>query len=236
MSSSPSSPVEGLFADSGRDLTGPVVTILVGPAEKSVFIHRTLLTSKSAFFNAALAGPWAESTTGIIRLSDEDPELFSLYASWIYNHEWAKDADGKEATFHTCCHLFVLADKLGSEALQNAAIDKLREYGMRPHLELSVETISFVYGATLPGSVLRKLVTDILAWEMDPISFRGLITAAPECLYDAFRVCTNRLPIDSKVPLPYQDDQACKNYHIHYEGSFCSLPSNLGTGEDQSQV
>ncbi|KAL8744271.1 MAG: hypothetical protein Q9184_008019, partial [Pyrenodesmia sp. 2 TL-2023] len=149
-------------------LTGPVATILVGPAEESIFIHRNLLTSKSAFFNAALAGPWAESTTGVVRLSEEDPELVSLYASWIYNHEWAKDADGKEATFDTCCRLYVLADKLGSEALQNAAIDRLREYGMRSQVGLSVNTISFIYGATLPGSVLRKLVTDMLAWEMNP--------------------------------------------------------------------
>ncbi|KAL8637974.1 MAG: hypothetical protein Q9226_009046 [Calogaya cf. arnoldii] len=63
-------------------LTGKVVTVLVGPTETPFCIHWGLLTSKSSFFNAALTGPWQESTEGKVELADEDPELFSIYVLW----------------------------------------------------------------------------------------------------------------------------------------------------------
>lgn len=231
-----------MITDSSRGLTSEVVTILVGPTETPFSIHRGLLTSKSAFFNAALAGSWQEATSGTVRLSDEDPELFTLYFLWMYDRVWTKDERGEELTFNACCRLYVLADKLASETLQNLAIDKLREYGMRPHSELDVgfniETISFVYGATLRGSVLRNLVVDILAWRMKIPSFRGLIDAAPECLYDALRVCTKHMDHLHKGAPPYKDKSAfCKKYHVHRDGDTCCSPApNPGTGDGKSQA
>lgn len=244
MSSSPSVPAQTLITDRSRGLTGPVVTILVGPAENPFSIHRDLLTSKSTFFNAALAGTWAESTTGIVHLRDDDPELFSLYGRWIYGWEWTKDGNGEELRFEACCRMYVLADKLGSETLQNLAVDKLREYALRSQEDgqvcLNVATISFVYGATTSRSGLRKLVADMLAWQMSVPSFKGLIDAAPECLYDALRVCKrriNRLPKDQKGSRPYRDKGAfCESYHVHHDGSTCSLPGNPGTGEGESKA
>lgn len=207
--------------------------MLVGIVETPFSIHRDLLTSKSTFFNAALAGSWKEAATGRIRLTDEDPELFSVYVLWIYNQDWKSTGAGKAISFDACCRLYVLADKLGSEVLQDVAIDKLCEYAMGNGAEIHVAAISFVYGATLPGSVLRRLLADLLAWELDVTKFKALIDAAPECLYDALKVCTDLLTVNSKVAPPYRDESACKNYHVHQDGKPCSFPSKRKTGQDK---
>ena len=63
----------------------PIIKILVGVAEASFHVHKTLLVNQSLYFNAALTGDWKEASSGLVRLSDVKVESFELFVSWIYN-------------------------------------------------------------------------------------------------------------------------------------------------------
>ncbi|KAL8765933.1 MAG: hypothetical protein Q9209_007130 [Squamulea sp. 1 TL-2023] len=189
VSSSPNTFRRPMLGSAGffTGLTGEIVTIFVGAAETPFSIHQGLLMSKSAFFNAALTGSWKEATESKIRLIDDDPEIFSSYVLWIYNQDWNTSRNGEELSFDACCRLYVLANKLESEALQNSVIDQLREYAGREVPGWKPNTIGYVYGTTSPGSPLRRLIVDLLVWEMNLSEFKGLIGLALECLYDALK-------------------------------------------------
>ncbi|KAL8734578.1 MAG: hypothetical protein Q9166_001478 [cf. Caloplaca sp. 2 TL-2023] len=205
-------------------LTGEAINVFVGTSKKPFIVHRDLLIAKSTFFNAALTGTWKEATEGKIRLTEEDPAIFSTYVLWIYNQNWTCDGDGKELTFDACCRLYILADKFGSEALQNLAIDKLRHRVMGKHTGLHLPTIAFAYEATLPGSPLRKLLADYIVLKADSTKCKSLIDVAPECLFDAFKICKDRIPLSSRGVAPYDDQFACGNYHVHRDGNICPSP------------
>ncbi|KAI4283783.1 MAG: hypothetical protein L6R38_001948 [Xanthoria sp. 2 TBL-2021] len=210
----------GLYGALG--LTGKVVTILVGTAETPFSIHWGLLTSKSTFFNAALTGSWKESSEGKIRLVEDDPELFSTYVLCIYNQDWTLDQNGKALSSDAHCRLYIMADKFGSEASQNLIIDNLRERATRSKFEMRFTTFGYVYDNTLPGNPLRKLLADFLAWKLSLPYYKSLVDVAPQCLYDALEVYEKRLSLGSKATTPYHDTVACKNYHIHQDGTSCS--------------
>ncbi|KAI4268569.1 MAG: hypothetical protein LQ337_007768, partial [Flavoplaca oasis] len=203
------------------NLSGKVIKVLVGPSEYCFSIHWGLLTSKSTFFNAALTGSWTEAEEDTVRLVEEVPELFAIYVVWIYGHDWTVDHLGREYGLATSSRLYVLADKLGSEELGNLIIDRIRAIVAGPDVFLSCETIEFVYDNTLPKTPLRRLLVDILTWELKPD--KNLVTEVPECLYDIVWVFINRQNKKISDKKPYADNTACKNYHIHRDGTPCPL-------------
>ncbi|KAL8787675.1 MAG: hypothetical protein Q9213_002106 [Squamulea squamosa] len=201
-------------------LSGEIVTVVAGAAETPFHIHRGLLMSKSAFFDAALTGSWKEATEGKIRLIDDDPEIFSSYVLWIYNQDWKSSRNGEELCFDACCHLYVLADKLGSEALENSAIDQLCQYAARDAPGWMPKTVRYVYDTTSPGSPLRRLMADFLAWEMNLSEFKGLVDLAPACLYNALKVCVDRLLTVAGGTFPYDGKTALAQARILRESKF----------------
>ncbi|KAI4107883.1 MAG: hypothetical protein LQ339_002493 [Xanthoria mediterranea] len=206
-------------------LTGKIVTVLVGIAGTPFCIHWGLLTSKSTFFNAALTGSWQECSDGKIRLVEEDPELFSTYVLWIYNQDWTVDETngGKPLSSDAHCKLYILADRFGSESLQNQIVDRLRDRAAatRSRFEMRVKTFGFVDENTVEGAPLRRLLVDFLVWRLSLKLYGELVEVAPQCLYDALEVYGKRCS-EFKMEPPYRDSVACKNYHVHQDGTACS--------------
>lgn len=205
-----------------------VVTILVGPEEAPFHVHKALLSSKSKYFKAAFEGSFKEASEKKIRLRDEDPELFPHYILWVYNYAVELPGPDDEADFAMgeWCHLCVLAEKLGSEALQNLVMDKLCQHtanGM--DRVVTAKTINFVWGATLPGSGLRKILVDLVAWQCYSDHQPDLVDATPEYLCDVLEVCTRRLPRrlrDEVAPFDESTPKRCRNYHSHRSSTACS--------------
>ncbi|KAK3070786.1 hypothetical protein LTS18_015014, partial [Coniosporium uncinatum] len=63
--------------------TGRVIRILIGPSAEEHGVHESMLMS-SSFMKAALSGEWEEARSGIVKLPDEKPEVFSTYTQWLY--------------------------------------------------------------------------------------------------------------------------------------------------------
>ncbi|KAF2122073.1 hypothetical protein BDV96DRAFT_682091 [Lophiotrema nucula] len=66
-----------------------MVKIIVGKEEKqqSFTVYENIITSRSAFFCAALNGKWVESQDKIVKLPDEDPESAALYLQLIMTNK-----------------------------------------------------------------------------------------------------------------------------------------------------
>ncbi|KAL8995561.1 MAG: hypothetical protein Q9169_004734 [Polycauliona sp. 2 TL-2023] len=202
-------------------LMNEVVTIFVGPGETPFYIHSQLLTPKSAFFKAALAGPWRESAERVIYLPEDDPKLFGNYVLWVYDYPNPLYPNNVSFSNDELCQLYVLGDKLGSEAWQNMIIDKICKRATRrsdQHVfAIPDSTFEYVYDNTPPGSRLRKVLADFLAWNRFPPSM-ALVDVAPECLFDAVgRRSVACIP----GPAPYCGSGACKEYHVHRNGVAC---------------
>ncbi|KAL8669248.1 MAG: hypothetical protein Q9168_006148 [Polycauliona sp. 1 TL-2023] len=173
-------------------LTDEVVAVLVGPEKTPFYIHKGLLCSKSAFFRAAFEGSFREASEKQIYLEEENPEVFQHYAAWIYSPQLESfggatmtglDMDGY-------CRLYLLAEKLSTDALQNMALDKISINGIVQFATIS--TIQHVYENTLPESRLRKLLVDLQSYQyfLTPND----VNLPAEFLHQVATVCINRLP------------------------------------------
>ncbi|KAL8770664.1 MAG: hypothetical protein Q9209_003732 [Squamulea sp. 1 TL-2023] len=225
----------GLF----MGLLDEVVAVFVGSDEVPFNIHKGLLCSKSTNFKAAFEGSFEGVMIKKLYLADEDPEIFGHYVMWVYNQDLKFPDIWNESVLSNLCHLYVLADKLGSEVLQNIVIDKILGYylsetkdddpkGGDSHLSywhMSPTTLRYVYDATPPGSVLRSILVDILVWQVDFCMNPGLADAPPEFLYEALKVCETHLPLfpgkDDDVAPYFENKAVCKKYHTHKSSKEC---------------
>jgi hypothetical protein len=47
-------------------------------------VHEPLITSRSPFFRNALQGRWQEAQERTVNLTEDDPEVFTLYTNGLY--------------------------------------------------------------------------------------------------------------------------------------------------------
>lgn len=121
-------------------------TILVGPYEQK-FIAHTCFLREIPFFRGCLDAKMQESAEGLVRLPEDDPEVFSQILSWTYGAKFnndlvaiAKDRTSSNGTtakarafcahrLDVCINLiktYSLAQKFLAEPIQNAVLDELR--------------------------------------------------------------------------------------------------------------
>jgi hypothetical protein len=159
-----------------------------GDKRKSFLVHKDLIVSRSDFFARALNGKWKEDDDNVVKLTEDEPEIFGLYIQLLYSGklplqdtpstkdggkvntnresaEKAKDYDGDSINeeFRKLCQVYVLSDKLQDTTAKNAIIDAYIE-STNQHLKgglPSLEEIKIVYSGTLPSSAMRRLIVDL---------------------------------------------------------------------------
>ena len=202
-----------------------VVAVYVGYDKRPFQIHKQLLCSKSTYFKAAFEGSFKEASEKKLHLLDEDPNIFQFYAIWIYNpHLEIRGNTDKVFDVNLCCRLYILADKLGSQNLQNTVMDVMHKNITDNNLiDMKSETVNFVYNNTLPGSVLRNILVHALAWQMIAAGHPDLVNAVPEFLFAALKICTERLPERLRDEIGPLDEDRCDIYHVHEDGVVCPI-------------
>ncbi|MCJ1486615.1 hypothetical protein MMC06_006793, partial [Schaereria dolodes] len=141
------------------------ITAVVGEDRTEFRIHRGLLCEYSHYFRAALGGSFAEATTGIVELIDEDLETFGIFYTWLYSGLIVVEVDGEEEAVSTyqLVRLYAFADRRGIAKLRNDCINNLLAYLTRRKIQYIIACSEELYDTTSSVSHLRMLVADSLA-------------------------------------------------------------------------
>jgi hypothetical protein len=143
-----------------------MVTIIVGKGEgKQWILPERLLCDKVPYFAAEFRGDFIEGNKRVIRLVDDNPDIFALLVKWLLG--WALpypergfDAETSESIFKWF-QLYVLADKLGVGDLCSEVIDPIDERSKLINQLPSPDLVVFTYENTVDASPLRETLIKI---------------------------------------------------------------------------
>jgi hypothetical protein len=148
--------------------------VVVGkePTQEHFSVHEGIMCARSEFFRRAMNGNWAERAERLIRLPEDDPEIFAIYVNLVYTNVVAtrpavevKTTDIFTSEFIELSKLYVLAEKLCDIAAKNAAIEsfmataKERDSGNTQY-NPSMSAAKIMYAGTPKGSLGRQLIVD----------------------------------------------------------------------------
>ncbi|KAL2356092.1 hypothetical protein BJ546DRAFT_1059509 [Cryomyces antarcticus] len=145
--------------------------ILVGPgrAPTRFLIHYELLTGCSRFFSAALDSTFAEGLSKSITLPEEKLEPFEFFVHWLYTGELGPAGDlfnkAGSPMYFMLLEIYGLADRLGIEALRNAAVDRIALLSEGTNSVPTPSDTWIVYDGLRDSAPVRALVLDLFAFK-----------------------------------------------------------------------
>lgn len=192
-------------------------------------LQQEVLARQSDFFKAALKKEWAKRsaedvTTVIICMPADYPEVFSIYAEWLYsgaiysiNNTAASQIDTE---FKELALAHILGEKLIDRTFKNAIIDAFIEK------IISDRTIDpalpvLVYDNTPSPSPLRRLLVDIYVQHGGPSLVtmdRSTAHLAPDFLIEFNTELYNKRSSPATGPIWMQS--ICARYHEHGKTDF----------------
>ncbi|KUJ17041.1 uncharacterized protein LY89DRAFT_718733 [Mollisia scopiformis] len=146
------------FAD---DLGNEIVLITIGVApNQEIFpIHKTLLCSRSTFFDRMFNGGFREASTQSASLPEDNIDAFKVYVTWLYRN--IIEVPKKAPIAPVLIRLFAFAEKYCLEELVDNTMDylvgHLHDKNAIPWLDLMVSS----YASTHTKSKLRILMSRI---------------------------------------------------------------------------
>ncbi|KAJ9667446.1 hypothetical protein H2201_002314 [Coniosporium apollinis] len=139
-----------------------VFEVHVGAEPVRFVLHEVLACRACPFFEKAIQGGFAEASSRVIMLTEDEPETFSEVVSWIY-----RDLLFTEITLPEypedirLCKLWVLADKLCMPALQNRVMELITDKALAQNHVAPTATLDWIWQHTSQGSKLRFAFVDI---------------------------------------------------------------------------
>lgn len=132
-------------------------TILVGPEQSVYKVPQGRLTMHSSVFERMCSAPFLESTERVIKLPEEDPNVFEDFIDWMYSSNPHVDFNkGTEAIFE----LAIFAEKYQICHLKNQISDLLKRDWK--YISFNSEIVDRVYNSVPEGAILRQLCSWIL--------------------------------------------------------------------------
>ena len=208
--------------------------MVVGPTGNTRTWHlpKKLLVNASPFFAAALNGSFAEATSKVINLPEDNTDAFALFIRWLFvgkisgnlfNPKDNLTGDeilgtydaGTDGLLHTTAILVylqacILGDKLRCLAFQNLAMLEL----INNHRtgDVTPETIRVIYEQSGLGSKLRRFATDMFRYAlqigdlpMDTAVFASTSKIAEEFALDFLKACVEE--DDGEAILPFSQKE-----------------------------
>lgn len=151
--------------------------------EKTVFpVHKKVFVKASKYFKAAFDGGFSESVSGILRLPEEDPELFAEVVRFVYRgsvdllDETIFFPSGSRVKlalgFPLVFPLYVAFEKYQLEGLLKGISrnwhefthsSEWRDYMGKEFLrDFSPEVVNWVYANTVEGSLARQCAVQMI--------------------------------------------------------------------------
>ena len=191
--------------------------MVVGPTgnTKTWHLPKKLLVNASPFFAAALNGSFAEATSKVINLPEDNTDAFALFTRWLFVGKISGDLfnykdrlTGDEilgtydagtddllyATISVYLQACILGDRLYCSEFQDLAMLELID---NHHFEyLAAETIRVIYEQSGLGSKLRRFAIDTFRLELqdgdvlnDTITFVSASKIADDFALDFLKSC-----------------------------------------------
>jgi hypothetical protein len=160
------------YASNNLHLGWKIVTFRVGSENPQDYaIHESLIKPVSEFVSLALDKDWKEAKERLIPLPDDDPEVFELLQTWLYNNtipsmnpvDGVKDA----AEYKMLVAAYILGDKFGITDFKDAIIDSMI-LKLRHTARFDARLGNMVYDNTPERSPLRKLWQDVYVFAGNP--------------------------------------------------------------------
>lgn len=159
--------------------------------EQSFTIHEDVLISTSKFFRAACSKVCQEGKEKIVHLPGVKPNVFQVYAVWVYSGKMAINKDGspdnKPQTM-LVLDIWILGDVLDDDLFRNQAmklcIEKFAAWNMLP----SVKEVKHVWESTTPSSQLRKMLVDIMVARSKRADFAEFVNHYPRDFVETIAV------------------------------------------------
>lgn len=165
------------FSEEGPSLTVPrfnsaPLRIIVGRDDgaQTFYINEQQATKFSDVITAAIKGGFKESEEETITFPEDDPELFNIFANFIYtgyirSHkpEDKAKSPGYDSEWDPLGAMRVLGEKLQAGEFKDAVVDAVVE-----KLRIGNKYPATMHQAVYPGSIgpcgMRRLVVDAAAW------------------------------------------------------------------------
>lgn len=143
-----------------------LVTLLVGPEEDKMVVHRTFLSQDSAFFKAALKKQWAEGQTRVIKLPEESLELMQDYIGHLYGVKLPTrvlvtgSCEVNDGHYEALGRLYVLGERMLDTKYQNKIICEFFRLTQVCNYYPVGSCINVIYEGTTPESPARRMLLD----------------------------------------------------------------------------
>lgn len=123
------------------------------------------LTARSPFFKTVLNGNWKEAKERVVRLPEDDPEIFGLYLHYVYTVTFAVQPDPLPHQYNCDQALlrlgksYVLAEKLQDIDTKNNVLKTMAKSFTKCKIDIKKLTTIF-YTGTPSTSPARRLIVD----------------------------------------------------------------------------
>lgn len=182
-----------ISANKDRMLSTPMVTIQVGPSQRSFYIHHELLCRYSLFFRDKLHNANASDHgggDGITITLEDDETSFAVFAEWLFlgedcdtgkilkdtleNNEdgtgramWAgNDIDKDPYDFSLQFRCYQLADTLQAPGFKNQIMEEIQYHGEFCDRELpTMEQVRFVHDRFGRDDPLWRFCVNVKRWD-----------------------------------------------------------------------
>lgn len=212
-----------MTAANARRIGPDPVAVHVGEEGKIFLIHENVICANSEYFARALKKEWAEGENRQIHLRDTDPDVFAVWAKWLYTgrlcylravYEGQNKSFFEE--FDDWTDIYVLGDYLQDMDFKDAALDAHIE-GMLEYDKYIFKLPKWIYEYTKKGSPHRKLAVDMYcqAWKRDDYTRDDDIP--PEFFHDVVISIGPRLSSGIEqwnIEYLFRNEDLCK-YHEH---------------------
>ena len=161
-----------------------------------------------------------ESHTKVVNLPEDEPAAFRLVLEAVHQKPIATGIDPK-----TLIEAYLLADKLGMEAVTNVLTDSIIEEEKWQRVYSAYEILAGDLGDLPPNCLLRRYLVEILAWGLRfkrTLNAADIewVTAGGEDVVEVFKLLASK---DSLTGWPYPKKRKCL-YHSHLHTKPCQQP------------
>lgn len=155
-----------------------VITIKIKDHAETFAVDKQMAIDNSLYFERIMSGPWANASTGVVELEEDDHATPYTVRTFIQYLEYADDPEGADpldeiSDFDTFAEVWLFADYIQSNLLANAVMDEIASKADgSDEMWMSVGSFKFWWRETDARPSLANLRGIMLAMLVDSGHFK----------------------------------------------------------------